>query len=224
MCLIELVNITKVYRGKNVETKVFEGISFEIHVGDYIGLYGRSGSGKSTLLHILGLLDRPSSGTVKFKGTDIGQIKAHQFSQIRNEHIGFVFQDFRLIDELTIFENVEIPLILSKQKCSKAVREQKVMAVLSKLDIQDKRNSYPQELSGGQKQRVAIARALVNEPSLILADEPTGNLDEQAARNTMQILSELNKEGTTIIIVTHDPEVKKYTDKVIDMREIVAQM
>ena len=221
MCLIELSNITKVYKGKNVETKVFEDVTLKVYERDYISIYGRSGSGKSTLLHILGLLDHPSSGIVRFKDMDIKHMKSHQFSEIRNEHIGFVFQDFRLIDELTIFENVEIPLILSQKKWSKVEREKKIADVLKKVNIYDKRKNYPQELSGGQKQRVAIARALINQPSIILADEPTGNLDEEAAFNIMQILNKLNDDGATIIIVTHDPEVKKYTKKIIDMRELL---
>ena len=221
MGFIQLINITKTYKGKNVETPVFKNLSLTINEGEFIAIVGRSGSGKSTLLHIMALLDRPNEGEVIFKEKKTLELSNEEYAKIRNEDIGLVFQDFKLIPDMTVMENIEVPLAFAKKKFSRSKRRELVIQLLEELNLNGKENAYPDELSGGQKQRVAIARAIINEPKIVLADEPTGNLDENSAMIIMDILSKLNKlKGITIILVTHDLDTTKYATKTIKMDEL----
>jgi putative ABC transport system ATP-binding protein len=199
--MIKIENLEKVYRTEEVETKALNKVSIEVNEGEFVAIMGPSGCGKSTLLNILGLLDEPDGGSFQFLGTEISKFNERNRADLRKKNIGFVFQSFNLIDELTVFENVELPLIYLG--VSAAERKEKVEKVLEKMQIMHRRNHFPQQLSGGQQQRVAVARAVINNPKLILADEPTGNLDSTNGNEVMELLTELNEAGTTVIMVTH---------------------
>lgn len=188
-------------------------LSFHIEEGEFVAIMGSSGSGKSTMMNILGCLDKNSEGTYILDGIDVSKIKDEELCKIRNIKIGFVFQSFNLLSKLTALENVELPLIYAG--VGKKEREEKAKEVLRKVGLEDRMHHRPNELSGGQKQRVAIARALVNDPAIILADEPTGNLDSVSEREIMEIFTDFNKQGKTIIVVTHEPEVAKYVKRVL---------
>src|SRR5215203_5165408 len=194
--MIKLKNLEKVYTTEEVETTALNNINLDIKEGEFVAIMGPSGCGKSTLLNILGLLDNPSSGEYHFGEFEVAKYSERQRAQLRKGSIGFVFQSFNLIDELTVFENVELPLIYLGIKAPE--RKERVEKVLDKMQIMHRRNHYPQQLSGGQQQRVAVARAVVNNPKLILADEPTGNLDSSNGNEVMQLLTDLNEQGTTI--------------------------
>lgn len=211
--MIKINNLQKIYRTEDVETVALHNVNIEINEGEFVSIMGPSGSGKSTLLNILGLLDNPSGGNYYFLGTDVSKYSERQRTILRRKNIGFVFQSFNLIDELTVFENIELPLIYMKVPSD--VRKQKVNKVLEAMEIVHRRNHFPNQLSGGQQQRVAIARAIVGEPKLILADEPTGNLDSTQGEEVMNLLNVLNKKGTTIIIVTHSPVYAQYANRII---------
>ena len=211
--MIKITNLEKVYRTEDVETVALNKLSFEVKQGEFVAIMGPSGCGKSTLLNILGLLDDPDAGSFLFNGTEIAKYNERKRAELRKRNIGFVFQSFNLIDELTVFENVELPLIYLNMKTSE--RKVKVEAVLEKMQIMHRRNHFPQQLSGGQQQRVAVARAVVNNPKLILADEPTGNLDSTNGNEVMQLLTELNEQGTTIIMVTHSEHDARYSHRII---------
>ncbi|GAB6072524.1 ABC transporter ATP-binding protein [Venenivibrio stagnispumantis] len=211
MSLIKLQNIIKIYKTADIETQVLKGVNLTIEEGEFVCIMGVSGSGKTTLMNIIGCLDTPTSGKYFFKGKDISSLDDDTLSKIRNEHIGFVFQQFYLIQYLTAKENVLVPTLYS----SKDVPEDRAIFLLEKVGMKDKINLKPSQLSGGQQQRVAIARALINDPELIIADEPTGALDRKTAFEIMDIFSSLNKEGKTIIMVTHDPEIAKYARRII---------
>ena len=213
--MIKIDNLQKIFSTEEVETTALNGIDLEIKDGEFVAIMGPSGCGKSTLLNILGLLDNPSDGSYEFFGTEVGKMSERQRAQIRKGNIGFVFQSFNLIDELTVFENVELPLIYTGVKT--AERKKRVEEVLDKVQIMHRRNHYPQQLSGGQQQRVAVARAVVNHPKLILADEPTGNLDSNNGNEVMQLLTELNEQGTTIVMVTHSEHDARYSHRIIRM-------
>jgi len=213
--MIKVENLEKIYRTEEVETVALNNISFEIKEGEFVAIMGPSGCGKSTLLNIIGLLDDLDSGSFMFNGTEVAKFKERQRAEMRKHNIGFVFQSFNLIDELTVFENVELPLIYTG--VSTAERKKIVDEVLDKIQIAHRRNHYPQQLSGGQQQRVAVARAVVNKPKLILADEPTGNLDSRNGNDVMQLLTDLNEQGTTIIMVTHSEHDARYTHRIINM-------
>ncbi len=200
--LIKLENLSRTFAGDEVETKALYNLNLEIHAGEYVSIAGPSGCGKSTLLSILGLLDAPSSGSYLLKEHSVGAFDAYQRAQLRNKEIGFVFQAFNLIGDMTVLENVALPL--SYSKVSKKQRNAKAMEVLEKVNMAHRANHYPSQLSGGQQQRVAVARGIVIEPSILLADEPTGNLDSSNGEEIMQLLDILNQEGTTICMVTHD--------------------
>jgi len=202
--ILRTENLAKLFRTTEIETTALDGINLSIEEGEFTSIMGPSGCGKSTLLHILGLIDNPDSGKYWFLGEDVSAYSERQRANLRKENIGFVFQSFNLIDELTVYENVELPLIYTKT--SSELRKQKVNAVLEKMDMAHRANHFPQQLSGGQQQRVAVARAIVNEPNLILADEPTGNLDTEHGSEVMSILGALNEEGTTVVMVTHSAE------------------
>jgi len=201
--MIKTVDLVKIFRTDEVETTALNKVNITVDKGEFVAIMGPSGCGKSTLLNILGLLDTPSRGRYFFDGIDVSDFREKQRTAIRKGNIGFVFQSFNLIDELTVYENVELPLLYLK--VTAAERKNKVNEVLERMKITHRKKHFPQQLSGGQQQRVAIARAVVTKPMLILADEPTGNLDSVNGEEVMALLTELNNEGTTIIIVTHSP-------------------
>ena len=213
--MIKINNLEKIYRTEAIETVALNGISFEIQEGQFVAIMGPSGCGKSTLLNILGLLDDVDGGSFQFNGTEVSKFNERQRANLRKRHIGFVFQSFNLIDELTVFENVELPMLYLGIKAEE--RKVRVEEVLHKMQIMHRRNHFPQQLSGGQQQRVAVARAVVNNPKLILADEPTGNLDSSNGNEVMQLLTELNEQGTTIIMVTHSEHDARYSHRILRM-------
>lgn len=213
--MIKTVNLTKVFRTEEIETSALNNVSLHIQKGEFVAIMGPSGCGKSTLLNIVGLLDNPTSGEYYFDGEEVGSFKERHRTQLRKGNIGFVFQSFNLIDELNVFENVELPLIYLKLKARE--RRDMVEKVLERMKISHRRKHFPQQLSGGQQQRVAIARAVVANPKLILADEPTGNLDSKNGLEVMNLLTELNREGTTIVMVTHSLHDAGFAHRIINL-------
>ena len=213
--MIKISNLQKFYRTEEVETVALNDLSIHVKEGEFVAVMGPSGCGKSTLLNIVGLLDDLDEGSYLFNNIEVAKFNERKRSDLRKHNIGFVFQSFNLIDELTVFENVELPLIYTKVPA--AERKKRVEEVLEKVQIMHRRNHFPQQLSGGQQQRVAVARAVVNNPKLILADEPTGNLDSNNGNEVMQLLTELNEAGTTIVMVTHSEHDARFADRVIRM-------
>ena len=213
--MIKITDLEKFYRTDEVQTIAINNLSFEVKEGEFVSVMGPSGCGKSTLLNILGLLDDPDGGSYIFNGIEVAGFNERKRANLRKHNIGFVFQSFNLIDELSVFENVELPLIYTGVK--PAERKERVHEVLEKMQIMHRRKHFPQQLSGGQQQRVAVARAVVNNPKLILADEPTGNLDSTNGNEVMDLLTELNAAGTTIIMVTHSEHDAKYSHRIIRM-------
>ncbi|MEO5561509.1 MAG: ABC transporter ATP-binding protein [Dokdonella sp.] len=214
--LIRMDSIKKVFLTDEVETHALAGVHFDIKRGEYVSISGPSGCGKSTLLAILGLLDTPSEGTYTLNGREVADISASERAQIRNKEIGFVFQAFNLIGDLSVFENVELPLTY-REGVSKAERRDRTIAALERVGMAHRVKHYPAQLSGGQQQRVAVARALVGAPSILLADEPTGNLDSKNGEAVMALLDELHKAGSTICMVTHDQRYAEFADRRIFM-------
>jgi putative ABC transport system ATP-binding protein len=213
--MIQAANLSKVYTTEEVETTALNNVNVEIGEGEFVAVMGPSGCGKSTLLNLMGLLDSPSGGEYRFLGREVSACSERQRACLRKESIGFVFQSFNLIDELTVFENVELPLLYLG--VSGADRRKRVLDVLEYMGITHRKDHFPQQLSGGQQQRVAVARAVVSKPRLILADEPTGNLDSTHGNEVMNLLTELNREGTTIVMVTHSTHDAGYSRRVIHM-------
>jgi putative ABC transport system ATP-binding protein len=213
--MIKTNDLTKIFRTEEVETTALNKVTLNVKEGEYVAVMGPSGCGKSTLLNILGLLDNPSSGSYIFNGTEVANLKERDRTIFRKGNIGFVFQSFNLIDELNVYENVELPLIYLKMKSGE--RKKSVEDVLERMKIGHRAKHFPQQLSGGQQQRVAIARAVVANPKLILADEPTGNLDSKNGIEVINLLTELNKEGTTIIMVTHSDRDSGYAHRVVNL-------
>ncbi|WP_103069592.1 ABC transporter ATP-binding protein [Aquimarina sediminis] len=213
--MIQIENLKKSFKTEEVETLALNNVNLKVEEGEFVAIMGPSGCGKSTLLNIIGMLDNPNEGYYHFDGQEVGGLKENQRTKIRKGNLGFVFQSFNLIDELTVFENVELPLIYLNMK--KSEREQKVRAVLERMKIAHREKHFPQQLSGGQQQRVAIARAVVTNAKLILADEPTGNLDSKNGIEVMNLLTELNQEGTTIVMVTHSDRDSHYAHRVINL-------
>ncbi|MDE7410216.1 MAG: ABC transporter ATP-binding protein [Muribaculaceae bacterium] len=213
--MIQIENLTKTFRTDEVETLALRGISLDINKGEFVGIMGPSGCGKSTLLNILGLLDNPTEGSYMLNGVDVSDLKERDRTIFRKGKIGFIFQNFNLIDELNIEENVELPLRYLKIGAKE--RKQRVKDALKRMNIEHRAKHFPQQLSGGQQQRAAIARAVVTRPELILADEPTGNLDSVNGKEVMELLTELNREGSTIVMVTHSRHDAAFTHRVINM-------
>jgi putative ABC transport system ATP-binding protein len=211
--MIKIRKMVKLFRTAEVETSALRDVNLVIAQGEYISVMGPSGCGKSTLLNLLGLIDRPSSGLYEFMGEDVSKHNERQRSKVRKAQIGFVFQSFNLIDELTVFENIELPLLYLRRPAGE--RKTRVEEVMQQVGVEARGNHYPQQLSGGQQQRVAVARAIVGRPKLILADEPTGNLDSTHGNDVMQLIAELHEAGTTIIMVTHSESYAEHADRVI---------
>lgn len=213
--MIRTNQLVKVFKTDEIETIALNKVNFDVQKGEFVAIMGPSGCGKSTLLNIVGLLDNPTSGELWFDSSEVSKFKERQRTELRKSNIGFVFQSFNLIDELTVYENVELPLLYLN--FSAKVRKEKVEAVLDRMKITHRRKHFPQQLSGGQQQRVAIARAVVANPKLILADEPTGNLDSVNGQEVMKLLTELNKDGATIVMVTHSPSDAEYAHRIIQL-------
>jgi putative ABC transport system ATP-binding protein len=207
--------VTRIFRTDEVETTALNNVNLDVRKGEFVAIMGPSGCGKSTLLNIIGLIDHLTSGQYFFDGQDVSRLKESQCTDMRKGNIGFVFQSFNLIDEMTVFENVELPLVFMRIRESE--RKIKVESILERMKIGHRRRHFPQQLSGGQQQRVAIARAVVVGPKLILADEPTGNLDSKNGLEVMKLLSDLNKEGTTIVMVTHSERDAGYAHRVVNL-------
>jgi putative ABC transport system ATP-binding protein len=216
--LISLNKISKVYHMEEVDVPALREVTTDIASGEFVAIMGHSGSGKSTLLNLLGCLDRPDAGTYLLDGEEVSQLNSDQLARIRNSKIGFVFQNFNLLPRTSAVENVELPLYYGPRMSSQE-RRNRATALLSRIGLKDRLNHHPGQLSGGQQQRVAIARALVNNPPLILADEPTGNLDSRSSEDIMALFQELNRDGITIVMVTHEPDIARYAKRVITMRD-----
>ena len=213
--MIKTVKLSKVYRTEEVETTALNEVDIDIKEGEFVSVMGPSGCGKSTLLNVLGMIDSPSNGDYFFNGEEVGRLSERKRSNVRKHNLGFVFQSFNLIDELTVYENIELPMLYTK--VPSAERKKRVEELLEGMNIMHRRNHFPQQLSGGQQQRVAVARAIVNRPKLILADEPTGNLDSANGDEVMKILSQLNAEGNTILMVTHSEYCAEFGNRIIRM-------
>lgn len=216
--LISLNKISKVYHMEEVDVPALRGVTTDIASGEFVAIMGHSGSGKSTLLNLLGCLDRPDEGTYLLDGEKVSQLNSDELARIRNRKIGFVFQNFNLLARTSALENVELPLYYGP-RISSHERRQRATALLTRIGLKERLNHHPGQLSGGQQQRVAIARALVNNPPLILADEPTGNLDSRSSEDIMALFQDLNRDGITIVMVTHEPDIAKYAKRVITMRD-----
>jgi putative ABC transport system ATP-binding protein len=217
MALIELTDVVKRYRVGNQEIRALDGVNLTIEQGEYCAIIGPSGSGKSTLMHLLGCLDIPSSGRVVIDGVDVSRASDSKLAEMRNTRIGFVFQAFNLLAKLSVLENVELPMIYSG--VSKKVRREKALAAIERVGLQERTKNTPLQLSGGQMQRVAIARALVNDPRIIFADEPTGNLDSTTGANILALFRELSEQGRTIVLVTHDNDIAENAPRRIVIRD-----
>ena len=221
--MITLKNISKVFQTEEVETWALQNVSLQVKKGEFVAIMGPSGCGKSTLLNILGLLDNPTEGTYLLDGTDVSRMQEDERTELRKGKLGFVFQSFNLIDELTVQENIELPLLY--MDVPKKERRQKVKEVVERVAMSHRAGHFPAQLSGGQQQRVAIARAVISRPHIILADEPTGNLDSKHGKEVMELLKELHREGTTIIMVTHSLHDANYAERIINLfdGEIVSE-
>jgi putative ABC transport system ATP-binding protein len=217
MPLVELRNVSKIYHLGGEEIRALDDLSLDIGAGEFISIIGPSGSGKSTLMHILGCLDTPTRGTLKLDGTEIQNASRRELARIRNQKIGFVFQFFNLLPKLNVLQNVELPMIYSG--ASSRERRDRAMAALKLVDLENRSKHRPMQLSGGQQQRVAIARALVNNPKIVFADEPTGNLDSHTGEAILALFRKLSLEGRTIALVTHDPEIAAVTPRRIEIRD-----
>jgi len=215
--VIRARELVKIYGEGESAVRALQGVSFDLRAGEMCAIMGASGSGKSTLMHILGCLDRPTSGEYLLDGRDVSQLERDDLAEIRNERLGFVFQSFNLLSRTTALENVELPLVYARG--DRVDMKQRALECLDLVGLADRAHHQPNQLSGGQQQRVAIARALVNRPSLLLADEPTGNLDTQTSHEIMEVLAGLNRRGMTIILITHEHDIAKYADRMIELRD-----
>mgnify|MGYP001815650151 CR=1 FL=1 len=216
--MIKMHDLTKVYRTSDVETTALNQVNLQVDAGEFIAIMGPSGCGKSTLLNVLGMLDSPDSGSYEFAGEDVAGYSENRLSDIRKANIGFIFQSFNLVDELTVAENVMLPLLY--QKVGTSERNERVQKVLEQIGIAHRADHRPQQLSGGQQQRVAVARAVITSPKLILADEPTGNLDSTNGEEVLELLNQLNGDGTTVIMVTHDQGHADHASRIVNMLDV----
>lgn len=216
--VIETINLTKTYKVGEVEVKALQGVNLEIKQGEFVAVMGASGSGKSTLMNLIGCLDKPTSGDYLLDGISTGKMNKNQYSDIRGQKIGFVFQGFNLLSRTTALENVELPLLYDRTNKNKDPKA-KALEALRRVGLQDRAHHHPNQLSGGQQQRVAIARALVNSPAIILADEPTGNLDSRTSVEVFGLFQELNSEGITIVLVTHERDFARYAKRIVELRD-----
>ena len=221
--LVHLDDVHKTYRSGEMEVRAVRGVSLDIQQGEFVALMGASGSGKSTLMNILGCLDRPSAGRYILDRSDVSGLDRDELADIRNSKIGFVFQGFNLLPRTSALENVELPLLYGKHRLSNAQLREKADAVLASVGLQGREDHHPSQLSGGQQQRVAIARALINDPEVLLADEPTGNLDSRTSVEIMGVFQQLNERGITIIMVTHEPDIASYARRNVVMRDGLVQ-
>ena len=217
--VIELDNVEKVYRTGEIAVKAVRGVSLTVRAGEFAAVMGASGSGKSTLMNLIGCLDRPTAGRYRLDGEDVGGLSNSDLSRVRNQRLGFVFQGFNLLSRTSALENVELPLLYSPHGHGRRELRRRSLAALEQVGLADRAGHHPSQLSGGQQQRVAIARALVNEPALLLADEPTGNLDTRTSQEIMAIFQALNDRGMTILMVTHEPDIARYCRREIVMRD-----
>ena len=217
--VIQLDAITKTYQSGDVEVHAVQAVSLEIQVGEFVAIMGASGSGKSTMMNILGCLDRPTSGRYLLDGTDVSQLGRNELADNRNQKIGFIFQGFNLLSRTSALENVELPMLYARQPLSAKEQHQRALKALETVGLAKRFDHHPNQLSGGQQQRVAIARALVNDPALLLADEPTGNLDSRTSIEIMETFQALNDRGITIVMVTHEPDIARYTKRNVVMRD-----
>ncbi len=215
--IIHIDNVIKTYQMGDTTLNALKGINLDIKMGEFVSIIGPSGSGKSTLMHIIGLLDKPSSGSIQLEGKDVSELTQDELAVLRNKHIGFVFQQFNLLPRTSALDNVSLPLLYSG--VSRKLRQNKAKIALEKVGLGERLEHTPNQLSGGQQQRVAIARALINNPSLILADEPTGNLDSKAGKEILEFLKELNSEGNTIVLVTHEAEIAKSAKRTVEIKD-----
>jgi len=215
--MLKIEKLVKIYRTEEVETTALNALNLNVKRGEFLSIMGASGCGKSTLLNIIGLLDSPNDGSYVFDGEDVSKTTEKERSAIRKAHIGFVFQNFNLIDELSVYDNIELPLIYNNIKSKE--RKERVEKILQRVGIAHRKNHYPLQLSGGQQQRVAVARALITNPKLILADEPTGNLDSKSGAEVMELLSELHASGSTIIMVTHSKTDAQFSTRIIELKD-----
>jgi len=218
--IIQIREMTKVYGSKRAETHALRGVSIDIFPGEFVAIMGPSGSGKSTLMNILGCLDHPTDGTYILDNEDVSELERADLAEVRNEKIGFIFQSFNLLARLTALQNVKLPMLYDvRDRWDDEEKEERAISLLTAVGLEDRLDHFPNELSGGQQQRVAIARALVNEPVIIFADEPTGNLDTKSSYEVMNILIELHKQGRTIVMVTHEPDIAEYAQRIICVRD-----
>ncbi len=217
--LIEITGVTKVYGEGDAEVHALAGMDIQVERGEFVAIMGHSGSGKSTLMNIIGCLDRPTSGQYFLDGQDVSQMSRNELADVRNEKLGFIFQSFNLLPRLSALSNVMLPMLYTKIDVSDEESESRATASLSAVGLADRLHHHPNQLSGGQQQRVAIARALVNHPPLILADEPTGNLDSKSSVEIMDILNGLHKDGATIVMVTHEPDIAAHAERVICVKD-----
>ena len=215
--MIRAENIVKIYKNGKLEVEALRGVSFNVDRGEFVAIMGASGSGKSTMMNILGCLDRLTSGRYLLDGEDVSALSGKRLAAVRNRKIGFVFQSFNLLPKLNALQNVELPMVYAG--VASAQRRKKAMAALERVGLAERYTHRPNEMSGGQRQRVAIARSLVNDPAIILADEPTGNLDSKASVEIMSIFQELNNEGATVVMVTHEPDIAQYTKRIVTFRD-----
>ena len=219
MALIELADVTRIYRLGEIELRALDGVSLSIAAGEFVAIMGPSGSGKSTLMNLLGCLDRPTSGRYLLDDTDVAQLPPERLAEIRNAKIGFVFQSFNLLPRTSAVENVELPLLYGARGLTGAVRREMAMQALAKVGLADRADHTPSQLSGGQQQRVAIARALITDPPVLLADEPTGNLDSATSEEILGLFQSLNDAGRTILLITHEPDVADHARRIVALRD-----